>query len=57
MITHVIWSLFLHSCRLAKEVKVYVQETSELEARKAKLVSEGVDSWDVKNAVREPIMF
>ncbi|KAF5313097.1 hypothetical protein D9619_002666 [Psilocybe cf. subviscida] len=38
--------------RLAKEVKVYVQETSQYEAREAKLVADGADEWDIKNATK-----
>ncbi|KAH9486343.1 Tubulin-specific chaperone A [Psilocybe cubensis] len=36
--------------RLQKESKVYIEETSQLEARLAKLTAENADEWDLKNA-------
>ncbi|KAF9567861.1 tubulin binding cofactor A [Agrocybe pediades] len=38
--------------RLAKEAKVYRQETTDLETRLAKLTADGAEEWDIKNATK-----
>ncbi|PPQ77007.1 hypothetical protein CVT25_014824 [Psilocybe cyanescens] len=36
--------------RLHKETKVYLQETTQLETRLAKLTADHAEEWDIKNA-------
>jgi len=38
--------------RLAKEAKLYVTETTALEAKNAKLIADSAEEWDVKNATK-----
>ncbi|KJA28463.1 hypothetical protein HYPSUDRAFT_705142 [Hypholoma sublateritium FD-334 SS-4] len=38
--------------RLAKEAKLYIKETGQLTTRKAKLVADGAEEWDIKNATK-----
>jgi len=38
--------------RLAKETKLYAKETTQLVTKKDKLVADGADEWDIKNATK-----
>jgi len=38
--------------RLAKEAKLYIKETEQLTTRKTKLVADGAEEWDIKNATK-----
>jgi len=38
--------------RLAKETKLYAKETAQIVTKKVKLVADGADEWDIKNATK-----
>ncbi|KAF8203982.1 tubulin binding cofactor A [Pholiota molesta] len=38
--------------RLGKETKLYAKETTQLVTKKDKLVADGADEWDIKNATK-----
>jgi len=38
--------------RLAKETKLYRKETGQLETKLGKLVVDGAEEWDIKNATK-----
>jgi len=38
--------------RLSKETKVYRKETTQIEAKVVKLVEDGAEEWDIKNATK-----
>lgn len=39
--------------RLAKEYVLYVEEVKQLYAKKEKLIKEGAEEWNIKNAVSQ----
>jgi hypothetical protein len=44
-------TLLIEKQRLHKETRLYRKEAEDLEKKKTRLITEGAEEWDIKNAV------